>query len=281
MTPVKFIEAVDSYFVYSTEALFTKVHEFIELFRNNNTVLGCLAVDTWQPSDTVSVGMIKRSPNMPAGVAAKATAGGETSTTEPTWPTTGTVSDGGVVWKMIPQSGMETATQAEVTTGTDTEKAVTPATAAGCYMRTWQGTTAPTDLTGRTMWMDTNTDPAQLKYYNVSKSAWQSAVANAAKASAADNANYVNSKLPLYIDGSNAMTGGLSFGNGVWNPVGDDVMIGNCNHAGCLGIKGVNGATNIGFCAQNTTDNYGIVSYDGTNIAVDKPFKTQGGVILK
>ena len=55
MTPVKFIEAVDSYFVYSTEALFTKVHEFIELFRNNNTVLGCLAVDTWQPGDTVSV----------------------------------------------------------------------------------------------------------------------------------------------------------------------------------------------------------------------------------
>lgn len=194
MTPVKFIEAVDSYFVYSANALFTKVHEFIELFRNNNTVLGCLAVDTWQPGDTVSVGMIKRSPNMPAGVAAKATAGGETSTTEPTWPTTGTVSDGGVVWKMIPQSGMETATQAEVTTGTDTEKAVTPATAAGCYMRTWQGTTAPTDLTGRTMWMDTNTDPAQLKYYNVSKSAWQSAVANAAKASAADNANYVNNE---------------------------------------------------------------------------------------
>ena len=207
MTPVKFIEAVDSYFVYSTEALFTKVHEFIELFRNNNTVLGELAKDTWQPGVDVTTGEIKRTSNMPAGVAAKATAGGETSTTEPTWPTTGTVSDGGVVWKMIPQYGMETATQAEVTTGTDTEKAVTPATAAGCYLKFWQGTTAPTDLSGRTAWLDTSglsatpATAAVLKYYNTVSKAWESKVAYATAAgtaSSATDASTVGGQTPLF-----------------------------------------------------------------------------------
>ncbi len=282
MTPVKFIEAVDSYFKYSTDALFTKVHEFIELYRNNNTVLGCLANDLWQPGATVTAGEIRRSPNMVAGTSAKATSTGTTSTTEPTWPATGeTVSDGGVTWKVIPSSGMETATQAEVTTGTDTEKAVTPATAAGCYARVWTGTTAPTDLSGRTLWLNTSINPAQIYYYNTTTSAWQSAVAYAAGAGTSNNANYVNNKTPIFIDGSNSMTGGLTFGNFVWNSVGDDAMFGDCNRAGCFGIKGANGTTNIGFCAQNTTDNYGCISYDGSYLAVDKPLKLQSGVIIK
>ncbi len=286
MTLVKFIEATADYFKYSYETGATLVYQFIELFQNNNAVLGELADELWAPGLEVTVvNKIYKSPNLQAGTLIKCTQIGTTGTTEPDWSTVGavgsTVTDGGVIWSVIPQTGQEIATQDEVTAGTVANKVVTPATAAGCYLRIWQGTTAPTDLSGRSAWLNTNTDPAALYYYNVSKSAWQSAVAYAAGAGTAANANYVNSKLPLYIDGSNAMTGGLSFGNGVWNPVGDDVMIGDCNHAGCLGIKGVNGATNIGFCAQNTTDNYGIVSYDGTNIAVDKPFKTQGGVILK
>ena len=43
------------------------------------------------------------------------------------------------------------------------------------------------------------------------------------------------------------MTGALNFANGTWNTMGDDAYIGDCNQAGCIGIKGKNGATGIYF----------------------------------
>ena len=198
MTLVKFIEATADYFKYSYETGATLVHQFIELFQNNNAVLGELADELWAPGLEVTVvNKIYKSPNLQAGTLIKCTQIGTTGTTEPDWSTVGavgsTVTDGGVIWSVIPQTGQEIATQDEVTAGTVANKVVTPATAAGCYLRIWQGTTAPTDLSGRSAWLNTNTDPAALYYYNVSKSAWQSAVAYAAGAGTAANANYATS----------------------------------------------------------------------------------------
>jgi hypothetical protein len=43
------------------------------------------------------------------------------------------------------------------------------------------------------------------------------------------------------------MSGALNFANGTWNNVGDDCALGDCNQAGVIGIKGLNGATGIYF----------------------------------
>jgi hypothetical protein len=43
------------------------------------------------------------------------------------------------------------------------------------------------------------------------------------------------------------MSGALNFANGTWNNVGDDCALGDCNQAGAIGIKGLNGATGIYF----------------------------------
>lgn len=43
-----------------------------------------------------------------------------------------------------------------------------------------------------------------------------------------------------------SMSGPLNLANGAWNSVGDDVMIGDCNIAGCLGIKSMNSADTTG-----------------------------------
>lgn len=217
MTLVKFIEATADYFKYSYETGATLVHQFIKLFQNNNAVLGELADELWAPGLEVTVvNKIYKSPNLQAGTLIKCTHIGTTGTTEPDWSTVGavgsTVTDGGVTWLVIPQTGQEIATQDEVTAGTVANKVVTPATAAGCYLRIWQGTTAPTDLSGRSAWLNTNTDPAALYYYNTVKKAWQSAVAYAAGAGTAANANYVKNKdidnyLPL---AGGTMTGALT-----------------------------------------------------------------------
>ena len=206
MTIVKFIEATADYFKYSYETGATLVHTFIELFQNNNAVLGELADELWAPGLEVNViNKIYKSPNLLAGTLIKCTHIGTTGTTEPDWSTVGavgsTVTDGGVTWLVIPQTGQEIATQAEVTAGTVADKVITPATAAGCYVKTWQGTTAPTDLSGRTIWLDTSTSPATFKYYNTVSKAWESKVAYATAAgtaSSATDASTVGGQTPLF-----------------------------------------------------------------------------------
>lgn len=49
------------------------------------------------------------------------------------------------------------------------------------------------------------------------------------------------------------MTGALNFANDTWNKVGDDVAIGDCNVAGCLGIKGLNGDPGLAFYNYSNT----------------------------
>ena len=54
-----------------------------------------------------------------------------------------------------------------------------------------------------------------------------------------------------------SLGGALNFYNNTWNNVGDDVAFGDCNNAGKLGIKGLNGKTGIHF-----TPNSGTVAQD-------------------
>ncbi len=49
------------------------------------------------------------------------------------------------------------------------------------------------------------------------------------------------------------MTGALNFANNTWNIVGDDVAMGDCNIAGCLGIKGLNGSPGLAFYNSSNT----------------------------
>ena len=48
-----------------------------------------------------------------------------------------------------------------------------------------------------------------------------------------------------------SLGGALNFYNNTWNKVGDDVAIGDCNIAGRLGIKGLNGKTGIHFTPES------------------------------
>lgn len=81
------------------------------------------------------------------------------------------------------------------------------------------------------------------------------------------------------------MSGALNFANGTWNNVGDDCALGDYNHAGVIGIKGLNGATGIyfvpysGSTAQKITiDGAGTMSITG-KISADTLQTIQNGVI--
>lgn len=63
-----------------------------------------------------------------------------------------------------------------------------------------------------------------------------------------------------------ALTGALTLANGTLNNIGDDVAIGDVNQAGALGIKGLNGTTNLRFIQHNATA-AGTLSWDGSKFA--------------
>ena len=62
----------------------------------------------------------------------------------------------------------------------------------------------------------------------------------------------------------------LHLANNTWNPVGDDVYIGDCNQAGCLGIKGKNGATGLWFFSQDGQA-AAKMYFDGNNFVSTNP----------
>ena len=61
-------------------------------------------------------------------------------------------------------------------------------------------------------------------------------------ASSFATAGHTHAYLPI---AGGTMTGPLNFANGTYNVVGDDVAIGDINIGGCLGVRGLNGNTNI------------------------------------
>lgn len=83
------------------------------------------------------------------------------------------------------------------------------------------------------------------------------------------------------------MSGALNFANNTWNIVGDDVAMGDCNIAGCLGIKSLNGSPGLAFYNSSNTllsklvgtaNQFQRVSGDNTYTIIDtaSPYITNG-----
>lgn len=68
--------------------------------------------------------------------------------------------------------------------------------------------------------------------------------------------------------------GALNFANNTWNPVGDDVQIGDHNTSGSFYVQGLNGPTNIKLKKNNDTSegsgDSATITYDGGNLIIDK-----------
>ena len=71
-----------------------------QYMENQNELVKQIANIVWQPQTSYVAGQIIRSDSMPAGVVAVVTTAGQSGSNEPTWKTTGTVSDSGVIWTM-------------------------------------------------------------------------------------------------------------------------------------------------------------------------------------
>lgn len=92
--------------------------------------------------------------------------------------------------------------------------------------------------------------------------------ARAVSALSSTLANYaLSSSLASYLPLSGgSLSGSLTFANGTWNNVGDDVAIGDYNAAGSLGIKSLNNDTpNIGFHNSSGTL-LGTLTANGTTL---------------
>lgn len=85
--------------------------------------------------------------------------------------------------------------------------------------------------------------------------------------------NYIglNNYLPLT---GGTIIGALNFANNTWNPVGDDVQIGDHNTSGSFYVQGLNGPTNIKLKKNNDTSegsgDSATITYDGGNLIIDK-----------
>lgn len=85
---------------YPDDANPTTNAQMQEYMLNQNDLVKQIASMVWQPQTSYAAGQIIRSSAMPAGVVAVVTTAGQSGTNEPTWKTTGTVSDSGVTWTM-------------------------------------------------------------------------------------------------------------------------------------------------------------------------------------
>lgn len=133
ITIPKFIEATDDLFIYSqsngvAQPGATTQAQMQEFIRNNSDVLKCLVSFLWQPQTQYVVNDVIKSPNMPAGLVAKVTKAGTTSSSEPSWSSTigATINDGSVIYTML-QEVNSIATSAQLQAGIDNSVIVTPA----------------------------------------------------------------------------------------------------------------------------------------------------------
>src|SRR5574344_104779 len=100
-----------------------------------------------------------------------------------------------------------------------------------------------------------------ITWNNTANATTATTATTATKATQDGNGNTISSTYLKLAGG--AMTGALNFANNTWNTVGDDVMIGDCNVSGCLGVKGNNATTGIALYQYGNT-NYATLKYDGT-----------------
>lgn len=111
-------------------------------------------------------------------------------------------------------------------------------------------------------WVNNATNDAQiptvsfLAYWNGAHSGTSSNLAYCNKGAFGDIVTQSLSGLDArYVNAAgDTMTGPLNFKNNTWNTVGDDVAIGDCNIAGCLGIKGLNGNPGLKFFDKDGND---------------------------
>ena len=75
----------------------------------------------------------------------------------------------------------------------------------------------------------------------------------------------INSKLPL---SGGTLTGAINFANNTWNIVGDDAYFGDCNVAGCVGVKGKNGETGVNFISKDGTTSSKLC-ISGSNLTIN------------
>ena len=84
-------------------------------------------------------------------------------------------------------------------------------------------------------------------------------------------ASHTHAYLPL---SGGTMSGALNFANNTWNPVGDDVQIGDHNTSGSFYIQGLNGPTNIklkkyGDASKGSGDS-ATITYNGGDLIINK-----------
>lgn len=75
----------------------------------------------------------------------------------------------------------------------------------------------------------------------------------------------------IYANNGITVNSTLNLANSLWNNIGDDVAIGDCDVAGSFGIKGLNGPTSISLVHRNgTVGNRATITYDGGNLLFNK-----------
>lgn len=89
-----------SYNKYSTDTNPTTDADMQTYMTNQNLILTALASMVWQPQTQYVAGKIITSNSMAGNVVAVVTTAGKSGTTEPTWKTSGTVTDGTVTYTM-------------------------------------------------------------------------------------------------------------------------------------------------------------------------------------
>ena len=91
----------DGYGTWNDTSKPTTYANMYDFMKNQNNIVMNLARGIWQPSTSYTVGIIIRSPNLPAGCVATCTTAGTSGTTEPKWTAYGTtVPDGSCKWKV-------------------------------------------------------------------------------------------------------------------------------------------------------------------------------------
>jgi hypothetical protein len=84
-----------------------------------------------------------------------------------------------------------------------------------------------------------------------------------------DLQNQINTIKSTYLPLSGGtLTGAINFANSTWNTVGDDAYFGDCNVAGCVGIKGKNGETGVNFISKDGTTSSKLC-ISGSNLTIN------------
>jgi hypothetical protein len=84
-----------------------------------------------------------------------------------------------------------------------------------------------------------------------------------------NHTNDINTIKSTYLPlAGGTLTGAINFANNTWNTVGDDAYFGDCNIAGCVGVKGKNGETGVNFISKDGTTSSKLC-ISGSNLTIN------------